>query len=101
MKDATRYVPSFDNYNPENNIDWQYHNCTVTVNNCAEEYELSVTAGIKVRGNWTTTYDKKPFRIKFDKKQAMLGLNGGAKMKSWVLLADYKDCALERNSVAF
>ena len=22
-------------------------------------------------------------------------------MKSWVLLADYKDCALERNSVAF
>lgn len=101
LADAERYVPSYDNDNAANNIDWQYHDCTVTVSNCKTEYALEKTAGIKVRGNWTTTYPKKPFRIKFDKKQPMLGLNGGAKCKSWVLLADYKDCSLERNSVAF
>ncbi len=101
MNDANRDVPAFDNYNPENNIDWQYHDSTVTVSGC-EGYEFSdVIAQVKVRGNWTTTYPKKPFRIKFDKKQAMLGLNNGAKCKSWVLLADYKDCALERNSLAY
>lgn len=101
ISDATRNVPSFDNNNPANNIDWQYHECTVKLSNCDVEYKLEKTAGIKVRGNWTTTYPKKPFRIKFDKKQPMLGLNDGAKCKSWVLLADYKDVSLERNSLAF
>ncbi len=102
MDDATRYVPSYDNTNPDNNIDWQYHDSTVTVSECDDGYALSdVIAGVKIRGNWTTTYPKKPFRIKFDKKQGMLGLNDGAKCKSWVLLADYKDFTLERNSLAF
>lgn len=98
---ATVYFPSFDNYNSANNIDWQYQTCTVTVDGCGEEYMLdSVDAQIKVRGNWTATYDKKPFRIKFAKKQKMLGLNGGEKYKSWVLLANYKDVSLMRNSAA-
>ena len=35
--------------------------------------------------------DKKAFRIKFDQKQKMLGLNDDAKCKSWVLLAEYYD----------
>ena len=101
MNDANNDRDWFDNENPANNIDWQYHNCTVTVTECDDAYALSdIVAQVKVRGNWTTTYPKKPFRIKFDKKQAMLGLNGGKKMKSWVLLADYKDFTLERNSVA-
>lgn len=99
--DATNPRNWYDNNNAANNIDWQYHACTVTVNNCDEEYGLSETVGeVKVRGNWTTTYPKKPFRIKFEKKQKMLGLNNGAKCKSWVLLADYKDGSLERNSAA-
>ncbi len=102
MEDAIREVPSFDNTNPDNNIDWQYHDATVTVSECEEDYALTdIAAGVKVRGNWTTTYPKKPFRIKFEKKQNMLGLNEGAKCKSWVLLADYKDFTLERNSLAF
>ncbi len=40
---------------------------------------------IKVRGNWTTSYGKKSLRIKFDKKQNILGLHGGEKYKNWVL----------------
>ncbi len=55
-------------------------------------------AGIKLRGNSTMGYAKKPYRIKFDKKQDVLGLG---KAKSWVLLADYLDPSSMRNQVAF
>ncbi|MBO5328041.1 MAG: CotH kinase family protein [Clostridia bacterium] len=79
-----------------------YTDCTVSVENCQAEHQIkNAVAGIRVRGNATVTYAKKPFRIKFDKKQNMLGLNGGAKCKSWVLLAEYKDSSFLRNSVAF
>ena len=36
-------------------------------------------AGMKVRGNYTSNYQKKPFRIKFDTKRNILGLNGNKK----------------------
>lgn len=58
-------------------------------------------ADVKVRGNWTTSYDKKPLRIKFDKKQSIPSLNGGEKLKNWVLLASYKDGSLMRDKTAF
>ena len=56
---------------------------------------------VKVRGNWTTAYGKKSLRIKFDEKQNILGLNGDAEFKNWVLLADWKDASLLRNATAF
>ena len=84
-----------------------YTDCVVDVFGAGEKYELNeVSAGIKVRGNSSAYYGdpekiKKntvPYRIKFDKKQNMLGLNDGAKCKSWVLLkTDWNICA---NSVA-
>lgn len=58
------------------------------------------SADVKVRGNWTTNYVKKPLVIKFDEKQAMLGMNGGAECKSWILLAEYKDASMLRNKAA-
>ena len=58
----------------------------------------AVTGGIKLRGNSTSAYDKKPYRIKFDKKQDVFGLG---KAKSWVLLANYLDPAGMRNDVAY
>ena len=80
---------------------YNYINAEVSVSNC-EGYELeAVPAQVKVRGNYTSTYPKKPIRIKFEKKQAMCGLNGGKKMKSWVLLAEYKDPSLLRNSAVW
>ncbi|MBP3922381.1 MAG: CotH kinase family protein [Ruminiclostridium sp.] len=72
-----------------------YVNCLVDVFNCDEEYKLDAEyAGIRVRGNSTAHYgdeaqilrDQVPYRIKFDKKTNMLGLNDGAECKSWVLL---------------
>ena len=57
-------------------------------------------ADIRVRGNWTTYYDKKPLRIRFEDKQSMLSLHEGEAMKHWVLLAEYKDPSCLRNKTA-
>lgn len=77
-----------------------YEPCTITLTDTDNSVLLSADADVKVRGNWTTSYDKKPLRIKFDKKQSMLSLNDDAKQKNWVLLADYKDISLLRNKAA-
>ena len=67
-----------------------YESCTVTVTGADGTVQLDAAeAQIKVRGNWTTTYDKKPLRIKFTQPQNLLGMNDGADMKNWVLLASY------------
>ena len=52
---------------------------------------------IRGRGNTTWIMPKKPFTVKFDKKQPLLGM---AKAKKWVLLANYLDRTLIRNAVA-
>ena len=61
----------------------------VNVFNCADEYALTATAGVRVRGNASAEGDEKPYRIKFEKKQSMLGLHDGQAYKSWVLLRTY------------
>lgn len=79
-----------------------YEECTVTVTDTdGSQLISSAQADVKVRGNWTTNYDKKPLRIKFSEKQSMLGLNDGAEMKNWLLLAEYKDFSMMRNKAAF
>lgn len=76
----------------------EYYDCTVSVSGCDEEYKLADAVGrVKVRGNYSANYEKKPYKIKFDDKQVMLGVNDGLKAKEWVLLADYKDRSLLRN----
>ena len=66
------------------------------------DYDIGeVAGGMKVRGNFTTDYAKKGFRIKFDAKQNLFGLNNGKKFKKWVLFADVKDTSMLRNAVSF
>lgn len=49
-----------------------------------------ITGQFKGRGNWTWNgFDKKPYRIKFDKKQAVLGMPSN---KHWCLMAHADDC---------
>ena len=62
------------------------------------EYDLEATGGIRYRGNSTFSFPKKPYRIKFDKKQSLFGLDAA---KSWVLLADYLDPSGLHNYTAF
>lgn len=72
-----------------------YEACTIAVGDGE-----ALTGQVKVRGNWTTSYDKKSLRIKFDKKQNLCGLNGGEKYKNWVLLAVWKDASFLRDATA-
>ncbi|WP_158828664.1 CotH kinase family protein [Mucilaginibacter lacusdianchii] len=52
----------------------------------------------KGRGNSTwMLYPKKPYRLKFDNKTAMLGMPAA---KNWALLANYNDKSLMRNRIA-
>ena len=79
-----------------------YKESTISVLDENGNIALSEATGkVKVRGNWTTTYKKKPLRIKFDEKQSMLGLNEGNEFKNWVLLASYKDRSFLRDITGF
>lgn len=78
-----------------------YEDCTVTLKTASGDTMLSPSdAQVKVRGNWTTNYPKKPLRIKFTEKQSLLGLNGGAEQRNWLLLAEYKDASMLRDKAA-
>jgi len=78
-----------------------YYNCNVTVDNYDGE-DLGIVdkaCQVKVRGNYTANYRKKPLRLKFEKKLQMPGFEG--KFKNWVLLADVKDHSMMRNALSF
>ena len=78
-----------------------YEDCLITLKDTDGNTVLdSSEAMVKVRGNWTTTYDKKPLRLKFTEKQSLLGLNDGAEQRNWLLLAEYKDGSMLRNRAA-
>ena len=53
---------------------------------------------IRGRGNSTWTFPKKPFAIRLDKKESILGM---PEHRRWVLLANYIDRTLMRNHIAF
>ena len=79
-----------------------YVNSTISVSRCDEAYVLNdCAAGVRVRGNSTAAAPKKPYRIKFETKQSMLGLNDGEKFKSWCLMADYFDSSMLRTWATF
>ena len=73
---------------------------TYTLTNCPDKsMEFADVKGtMKVRGNQTAGWRKKGFRIKFDSKRSMMGLNGGGQYKKWILLADAKDTTLIRTA---
>ena len=53
---------------------------------------------IRGRGNSTWNMAKKPYRLKFNKKEKLLG-KGYAKTKNWTLLANHGDKSLIRNAL--
>ena len=68
----------------------EYVPAVVQVFNCDEAYEMAEEAGVRVRGNSTAEQgEEKPYRIRFEKKQNMLGLHDGRKYRNWVLLRTY------------
>lgn len=54
---------------------------------------------VRERGNYSRNFPKKPWRIKFDKKQNVL--DAPAQAKKWTLINNYGDKTLMRNMIAF
>jgi spore coat protein CotH len=79
----------------------EYKNCTVTLSNAeSDENFENLTAQIRGRGNssWNA-YPKKGFKLKFDKKQSMLGSDYA--LKNWVFISNHGDKSLVRNMIAY
>ena len=71
----------------------------ITVYNPDGSIDLpTALCGTKLRGNTSQEYPKKPFAIKMVKKQSIFGLPAH---KRWVLLANWLDHSMIRNTVAF
>ncbi len=80
-----------------------YINCAIRINGKQhfEDLQLELEEGAKIRGRGNSTwkyYDKKPYKIKLDKKLPLLGMKEG---KSWVLLANYRDPSHFMNAISF
>lgn len=70
----------------------------MTVCDADGKLDYQGTLSIKGRGNSTWGFPKKPYALKLDKKQEVLGM---PKHKRWVLLANWIDRTMMRNDVAF
>ena len=77
-----------------------YKTCRVTLTNAedGENFE-NLTAQIRGRGNSSWNYPKKGFKLKFDKKQSMLGSDYA--LKNWVFISNYGDKSFVRNMMAY
>lgn len=73
------------------------HNFKVEMKDSYDSKDGDGGVGVRLRGNTTMAYEKKPYRIKFKKDHSLFGLT---EAKSWVLLADYLDQSNIRNYAA-
>ncbi len=86
-------VDSQEPYDKEHDI---VSNVIILNNN---SYDTDASATVRERGNSSRTHPKKPWRIKFDKKQNVL--DAPAKAKKWTLINNHSDKTLMRNILAF
>ena len=64
----------------------------------SDSTSLSLGFQMKGRGNTSWGNEKKPFRLKLDSKHRVFGMKGN---KDWVLIANYNDKSLLRNTLGF
>ncbi|MCD7713959.1 MAG: CotH kinase family protein [Prevotella sp.] len=74
-------------------------NCTVTLIPADGSEAETASATIRLRGNASMNFPKKPYRIKFDKKRHVF--SSPASAKKWTLINNYGDKTLMRNILAF
>ena len=78
-----------------------YTVCSIDVESESGDFDMeAVSGGIRLRGNSTSRRPKVPYRIRFDEKRNLLGLNAGAKCRSWVLIAEYQDDSYARTAAS-
>jgi hypothetical protein len=63
------------------------------------KFHYAEETGVRGRGNASWKFDKKPYRLKFDKKVRLL--DAPAKAKKWTLISNHSDKTLMRNILAF
>ena len=63
------------------------------------KFHYAEETGARGRGNASWDFDKKPYRLKFDKKVQLL--DAPAKAKKWTLISNHSDKSLMRNILAF
>lgn len=74
----------------------EYVPCYISVDGRGQYQRFAASGQIRGRGNSTWSwYDKKPYRIKFDKSHKLLGID---KDKDWVLLANWRDVTKAMNT---
>ena len=81
----------------------EYVNCSIRIDgkNTFEDFATGDSAPARIRGRGNSTwvfYAKKPYRIKLDSKEELLGMEAG---KDWVLLANYRDPTNFMNAIVF
>lgn len=74
-------------------------NSIITIISANGKELLCDTGTVRLRGNGSVTFPKKPYRLKFNKKKRVLDSPG--KAKKWVLVNNYGDKTLLRNQLAF
>jgi hypothetical protein len=95
----TIYIKTFNNAAITSTKTWVSGLLTV-LSQDSSDIQLLDSLQIRGRGNSTwTSMPKKSYRLKFNKKRHLLGMDDDA--KNWVLLANYADKTLIRNAVAF
>ena len=82
---------------PNKHSDW-LAGSKLTIYNSDWTVDFDGSMGIRGRGNSTWGYPKKPYAIKLDEKNEILGM---PKHKRWVLLANWLDRTLLRNAASF
>lgn len=73
--------------------------CSISILSTDKPTMLSEPGTIRLRGNASINYPKKPYRVKFDEKQQVL--DAPSKAKKWNLINNYGDKTLMRNLLAF
>ena len=92
----TVYIDTPDSAAITSKEDW-LKNATISIK--GSSYDISsVKTSIRGRGNSTWVQPKKPYALKLDKKQSILGMPSH---KRWVLIANYLDNSFMRNEMAF
>lgn len=92
----TLYIETFDGRDITSKTEYKYCRMHyVDESDLVTDYD---SVSIRGRGNSTWKLSKKPYKIKFNKKEKFLG-KGYAKAKKWTLLANAGDKTLMRNAV--
>ena len=93
---ATVYVDTENGASINSKVD--YVQAALSIKSEGGVYDMEqVSCSIRGRGNTTWSWPKKPYLIKLDSKEKVLGM---PKHKRWILLANFMDRTLMRNMVS-